>query len=398
MSENNRKNKSGIVELIKLFLKLGTIAFGGPAAHIAIMEEEVVRRRKWITREHFLDLVGATNLIPGPNSTEMAIHIGYIRAGVPGLIVSGLSFILPAVIITGVLAWMYVRFGAIPEVAPFLVGIKPAVISIILVAVIRLGKTAAKNTQLIIIGTAVGAASLLGISEILALLSGGMSGIILYKMKQSEGRVPSGWILPFLVNLGNIFKSSEAKAAVAVSATGIIGISLWKLGLFFLKVGSVLYGSGYVLIAFLEGGLVKDYGWLTQQQLLDAVAVGQFTPGPVLSTATFVGYIVSGVPGALVSTAAIFLPSFIFVLLLNPIIPRLRASKMMSAFLDAVNISAIGLMAAVVVNLAGSTLTDWRTIFIAAGAAIAGIRVKLNAAWLVAGGAVTGWFLQIIFR
>lgn len=398
MSENNRKNKSGIVELIKLFLKLGTIAFGGPAAHIAIMEEEVVRRRKWITREHFLDLVGATNLIPGPNSTEMAIHIGYIRAGVPGLIVSGLSFILPAVIITGVLAWMYVRFGAIPEVAPFLVGIKPAVISIILVAVIRLGKTAAKNTQLIIIGTAVGAASLLGISEILALLSGGMSGIILYKMKQSEGRVPSGWILPFLVNLGNIFKSSEAKAAVAVSATGIIGISLWKLGLFFLKVGSVLYGSGYVLIAFLEGGLVKDYGWLTQQQLLDAVAVGQFTPGPVLSTATFVGYIVLGVPGALVSTAAIFLPSFIFVLLLNPIIPRLRSSKMMSAFLDAVNISAIGLMAAVVVNLAGSTLTDWRTIFIAAGAAIAGIRFKLNAAWLVAGGAVAGWFLQIIFR
>lgn len=398
MSENNRKNKSGIVELIKLFLKLGTIAFGGPAAHIAIMEEEVVRRRKWITREHFLDLVGATNLIPGPNSTEMAIHIGYIRAGVPGLIVSGLSFILPAVIITGVLAWMYVRFGAIPEVAPFLVGIKPAVISIILVAVIRLGKTAAKNTQLIIIGTAVGAASLLGISEILALLSGGMSGIILYKMKQSEGRVPSGWILPFLVNLGNIFKSSEAKAAVAVSATGIIGISLWKLGLFFLKVGSVLYGSGYVLIAFLEGGLVKDYGWLTQQQLLDAIAIGQFTPGPVLSTATFVGYIVLGVPGALVSTAAIFLPSFIFVLLLNPIIPRLRSSKMMSAFLDAVNISAIGLMAAVVVNLAGSTLTDWRTIFIAAGAAIAGIRFKLNAAWLVAGGAVAGWFLQIIFR
>lgn len=327
MSENNRKNKSGIVELIKLFLKLGTIAFGGPAAHIAIMEEEVVRRRKWITREHFLDLVGATNLIPGPNSTEMAIHIGYIRAGVPGLIVSGLSFILPAVIITGVLAWMYVRFGAIPEVAPFLVGIKPAVISIILVAVIRLGKTAAKNTQLIIIGTAVGAASLLGISEILALLSGGMSGIILYKMKQSEGRVPSGWILPFLVNLGNIFKSSEAKAAVAVSATGIIGISLWKLGLFFLKVGSVLYGSGYVLIAFLEGGLVKDYGWLTQQQLLDAIAIGQFTPGPVLSTATFVGYIVLGVPGALVSTAAIFLPSFIFVLLLNPIIPAYGHQK-----------------------------------------------------------------------
>lgn len=396
MSDNNQKNKSGIVELIKLFLKLGTIAFGGPAAHIAMMEEEVVRRRKWITREHFLDLVGATNLIPGPNSTEMAIHIGYIRGGLLGLVVSGLSFILPAVIITCVIAWIYVRFGAIPEAAPFLFGIKPAVISVILVAVIRLGKTAAKNTQLVTIGFAVTLSSLMGINEVLALLCGGVAGIILHWIKKSESKNVSLWIISLFSQLWGIFKGSDAKAAVAVSVAGIAGISLWKLGLFFLKVGSVLYGSGYVLVAFLEGGLVKDYGWLTQQQLLDAIAIGQFTPGPVLSTATFVGYIVSGMPGAIVSTVAIFLPSFIFVLMLNPVIPRLRSSRIMSAFLDAVNISAIGLMAAVVVNLAGSTLTDWRTIFIAAGAAIAGIRFKLNAAWLVAGGAAAGWLLRVI--
>lgn len=399
MNNNNQKNKNSIVELIKLFLKLGTIAFGGPAAHIAMMEEEVVRRRKWITREHFLDLVGATNLIPGPNSTEMAIHIGYIRGGLWGLVVSGLSFILPAVIITCVIAWIYVRFGAIPEVAPFLFGIKPAVISVILVAVIRLGKTAAKNAQLVIIGFAVTLSSLMGINEVLALLCGGVAGIILHWVKKSESKKVSLWIISLFSQLWGIFKGSDAKAAVAASAigaAGIAGVSLWKLGLFFLKVGSVLYGSGYVLIAFLEGGLVRDYGWLTKQQLLDAIAIGQFTPGPVLSTATFVGYIVSGMPGAIVSTVAIFLPSFIFVSMLNPVIPRLRSSRIMSAFLDAVNISAIGLMAADVVNLAGSTLTDWRTIFIAAGAAIAGIRFKLNAAWLVAGGAVAGWLLRVI--
>lgn len=351
-----------------------------------------------MTREHFLDLVGTINLIPGPSSTEMGILIGYMRAGLPGLIVSGLSFIIPAVIITGILAWVYVKFGAIPQVAVFLFGIKPVVISVILIAVVRLGRTAAKNLQLTIIGIAAATSFLLGINAIIVLLSGGAVGIILHTVRNSESKKVSLWIISLFSQLWGIFKGSDAKAAVAVSAAGIAGISLWKLGLFFLKIGLVLYGGGYVLVAFLEGGLVKDYGWLTQQQLLDAIAIGQFTPGPVLSTATFVGYLVSGVPGAVISTIAIFLPSFIYMLMLKPVFPRLRASKIMSAFLDAVNISAIGLMAAVVVNLAGSTLTDWRTIFIAAGAAIAGIRFKLNAAWLVAGGAVAGWFLQIIFR
>ncbi len=391
MSDGHHKGKNSIGELVKLFFKLGTIAFGGPAAHIAMMEEEVVHRRKWITREHFLDLVGATNLIPGPNSTEMAIHIGYIRAGLSGLVVSGLSFILPAVIITGVFAWMYVSFGSVPQVAPFLFGVKPAVVSIILVAVIRMGRTAAKNMQLTIIGIAVAISSLSGVNEILALLSGGVSGIVLHRMRGSENKKAAGWIIPLL----SVLKDNDVKAAVAASAAGVAGVSLSKLGLFFLKIGSVLYGSGYVLVAFMEGGLVNDYGWLTQQQLLDAIAVGQFTPGPVLSTATFVGYVVSGIPGAVIATFAIFLPSFVFVLILNPVIPRLRSSRIMSAFLDAVNVSAIGLMAAVVIQLASSTLIDWRGIFIVIAATAAGMRFKLNAAWLVVGGAVAGWFLKM---
>ena len=379
-----------------LFVKLGTTAFGGPAAHIAMMEEEVVNRRKWLTRQHFLDLVGATNLIPGPNSTEMAIHIGYIRGRLPGLIVAGLSFILPAVIITGILAWAYVTLGTLPQAPNFLFGIKPAVISVILVAVVRLGKTAAKNVRLTVIGIAVAAASLMGMNEVVALLIGGILGIVLYELMDKQKKGISGWFIRSFLQLPVLLAWSEAKVAASVSAAAVAGVSLWKLGLFFLKIGLVLYGSGYVLVAFLEGGLVKDYGWLTHQQLLDAIAIGQFTPGPVLSTATFVGYVVSGIRGAMVATIAIFLPSFLFVLILNPFIPRLRASKVMSAFLDAVNVSAIGLMAAVVVSLAGQTLTDWRAIVIAIAAAIAGIRFKLNNAWLILGGAVTGWPLCLI--
>jgi chromate transporter len=387
--------EKNIGELITLFLKLGATAFGGPAAHIAMMEEEVVNRRRWLTRQHFLDLVGATNLIPGPNSTEMAIHIGYIRAKLPGLIAAGLSFILPAVIITGILAWIYVTVGTLPQATNFLFGIKPAVISVILVAVVRLGKTAAKNVRLTVIGIAVAAVSLMGMNEVVALLIGGIIGIVLYELIDRQKKSISGWLLPSFLQLPVLLTWSEAKAAASVSAAGIAGISLWKLGLFFLKIGSVLYGSGYVLVAFLEGELVKDYGWLTNQQLLDAIAIGQFTPGPVLSTATFVGYVLSGIPGATVATAAIFLPSFLFVLVLNPVIPRLRASKVMSAFLDAINVSAIGLMAAVVVSLAGRTLTDWRAIVIAIVAAIAGIRFKLNNVWLILGGAVMGWLLAV---
>jgi len=358
------------------------------------MEEEVVSRRKWLTREHFLDLVGATNLIPGPNATEMAIHIGYIRRGLTGLIAAGISFILPAAIITGILAWAYMEFGTLPRATNFLFGIKPVVISIILMAVIRLGKTAVKSALLTVIGIGVAVASLSGVNEVLSLLCGGIIGIALYSLKGRFRKGTTGWLIPLSIQPITFLADSKARAVAAVSATAIAGVSLWKLGLFFLKIGSVLYGSGYVLVAFLEGGLVRDYGWLSHQQLLDAIAIGQFTPGPVLSAATFVGYVISGPLGALVSTIAIFLPSFIFVLLLNPVIPRLRASKVMSAFLDAVNISAVGLMAAVVISLAGQVITDWRGITIAGVAAAAGMRFRINNAWLIAGGAALGWLLQ----
>jgi chromate transporter len=389
--------RNNLAELILLFLKLGFTAFGGPAAHIAMMEDEVVNRRKWITRDHFLDLVGATNLIPGPNSTEMAIHIGYVRAGLSGLIVSGLAFVLPAVIITGALAWIYVKFGTLPQASNLLFGIKPVVISIILLAVIRLGKTAAKSTMLTIIGIGVAAASLLGINEILSLLCGGVIGIALYVVKGKLYKNVAWSLIPLSIRSPEPLSTDRAKAVAAFSVAGIAGVSLWTLGLFFLKIGAVLYGSGYVLIAFLEGGLVKDYGWLTHQQLLDAVAIGQFTPGPVLSTATFVGYLVSGAAGAAISTIAIFLPSFVFVLILNPVIPRLRASKVMSAFLDAVNISAIGLMLAVTVQLANASLTDWKAVTISLAALVTGLRFKLNSAWIVLGGAFMGWILRVIF-
>jgi len=385
-----------LFELAKLFLKLGIIAFGGPAAHIAMMEEEVVKRRRWISRERFLDLVGAINLIPGPNSTELGIIIGYIRAGIPGLVVAGLSFIIPAVIITGVLAWAYVRFGLIPQVSFFLFGIKPAVIAIIVMAVIRLGKTGAKNATLLVIGIVVAIASLLGVGPITVLLVGGVIGM-LFHAKETSGRT-SQWIMTILCQSGQMLKADKAKAAATVSTAAATsgGVLLWKLGLFFLKTGAVLYGSGYVLVAFIENGLVKETGWLTHQQLLDAVAIGQFTPGPVLSTATFVGYLTSGASGAVAATIAIFLPSFIYMLILYPIFPRLKKSAKMSAFLDAVNISAVGPMAAVVVRLSVVTLLDWRVILISVAAFIGGMRYKLNAAWLVLGGALMGWLLNYL--
>jgi len=326
----------------------------------------------------------------------MAIHIGYIRAGLWGLVVAGVSFILPAVLITAVVAWMYVEFGTTPSVQPFLSGIKPAVIAVIAVAVFRLSKTAAKSTEVILIGIGVAAASLAGLNEIIALFAGGVCGMILAGLKRTGAIGKAGWIAVLTGSMTVALQRTEALASVAAAVAQSAGVPLWKLGVFFLKVGAVLYGSGYVLVAFLEGGLVKEYGWLTSRQLLDAVAIGQFTPGPVLSTATFVGYVVSGTAGALVATVAIFLPSFLVVLVLNPLIPRLRASKAMSAFLDAVNASAIGLMAAVVIQLAYAAVVDWRTLLIAVAALAAGLRFKLNAAWLVAGGSVTGWLLQLL--
>ncbi len=363
-------------EVALLFFKLGSIAFGGPAAHIAMMEDEVVRRKKWMSRQHFLDLVGATNLIPGPNSTEMTMHCGYERAGWKGLIAAGACFIFPAVTITMVFAWLYKQYGQLPEVEPYIYGIKPAVIAIILGAVYRLGQKALKNVKLGILGGMTLIACLLGVHEILALFACGISGLALYLISGSKNNLNGSVVLILF------------QAAKSVTSAKVFWI--------FLKVGALLYGSGYVLFAYLDAELV-DGGWLTRQELIDAVAVGQFTPGPVLSTATFIGWQLNGFSGAVVATVSIFLPSFIFVAILNPFISRMRKSTVFTAFLDAVNIAAVAVIIAVCVEMAKDTLTDWRTILIAV-LSLTAVFVfrKMNSAFIVIGGSVTGYLLETL--
>jgi chromate transporter len=372
-----------LIELAKLFLKLGVTGFGGPVAHIAMIEDEVVKRRQWLTQEHFLDLLGATNLIPGPNSTEMAIHIGYIYAGWLGLVVSGISFILPAVLITGVFAFIYVSYGSVPEFSPLLYGIKPVVLAIILNAVFGLGKKALKNKQLLIIAVLVALVNYFGkVNEVITLLLGGILGMIwLHNIATHSDKQTN--LLITALTLGTTLPK------VTLTPT----VSIWQLGLFFLKVGSVLFGGGYLLIAFLQGELVDQYHWLTQQQLLDAIAIGQFTPGPILSTATFIGYIISGLPGAIVATVGIFLPSFLFVVLLNPVIPWLRKSPWTRGFLDAVNASAVALMIVTTLQIGVKTLDlarfpllDLFSVFMFLIAAVLITRFRINAPWLVLGG------------
>ena len=372
MSEKNKLKK-----IAKLFFKLGCISFGGPAAHIAMMEDEVVKKRKWMTHEHFLDLIGATNIIPGPNSTEMTMHCGHERAGWKGLFVAGLSFIFPAVVITSIFAWLYQKYGQLPEVDPFIYGIKPAVIAIIIMAAFRLGKKAIKTIELIILGIATLILCLLGVNEIIALFSCGIAGVILYFFKKNKTTFNS-FILLLLIQV-----------------TDPIKIGSLKIFITFLKVGAILYGSGYVLFAFLDSELVNN-GWLTRQELIDAVAVGQFTPGPVLSTATFIGWQMNGISGALAATIGIFLPSFLFVLILNPLIPKMRRSKVISAFLDAVNVAAVALILAVCIEMGKDTLTDWRTILIATVSLIVVFYFKkLNSAFIVLGGALGGYVLTL---
>jgi chromate transporter len=366
-------------EVAKLFFKLGFIAFGGPAAHIAMMEEEVVTKRKWMSREHFLDLMGATNLIPGPNSTEMTMHCGYHRAGVAGLFVAGISFIFPAVLLTGILAYFYVTYGKIPAVESFLYGIKPAVLAIILGAIYKLGKKALKNWQLGIIGVIVIAANWMGLSEVLAILGGGLLGIIWFNLLQRDRL------------------SSFAPFFILWFSTTLTEVNTWKLFLVFLKVGAILFGSGYVLVAYLDGELVEGLGWLTRSELLDAIAIGQFTPGPVLSTSTFIGYQINGVGGAIAATLGIFLPSFLFVWLLNPIVPKLRQSRIAASFLDAVNISAVAIMVVVTIQLGQSVLLDWRAWLIAILSCMVFFKYKkVSVLWIVLGGAVLGYFLGLI--
>jgi len=379
MHITNRAKLPRWLAVAGLFFKLGAISFGGPAAHISLMEQEAVRKRGWLSREHFLDLLAATNLVPGPNATEMAIHIGFLRAGWPGFCAGGLAFIMPAFAISLALAIIYGRAGALPQVTGLFYGINPAVMAIILAATYRLGRTALRDKRAIGIGIAALAAALAGINEVVVLLAAGLAGILLYTQ-------------PWRSHLGTalLLMAGSPFALPALPAAAWLDDRLLKLGLFFLKVGALLFGSGMVLFAFIQRDVVDGFGWLTQQQLLDAIAVGQMTPGPVLSSATFIGYLVAGVPGAVISTIAVFLPSFVIVALIGPWIPRLRRSPVVQACLRGVNAAVVALILAVSITLFRSAIVDVWTALILAVALLALLRFKVDTAWLVVGGAGIG--------
>lgn len=353
---------------------VGATAFGGPAAHIAIVHDQVVKRRKWLSERSYLDFIGASNLIPGPSSTEVVMHVGYERAGLAGLVVAGTCFIVPAALIVLVLAWAYVEYGATPAARSILYGVEPVVIAIVAGALLSLGRTALKDAFLAVVGLVVLALYLLGGNE-LALLLGGGAFVTVVRVFRSGG----GAGVPLILAPGIVLGGAAASP-----------VDLERLFYVFLKLGAVIFGSGYVLLAFLRGDLVQDLGWLNDGQLIDAVAIGQVTPGPVFTTATFIGYVLAGFPGAALATLGIFLPSFLFVAVSNPLIPKLRTSRVMTAFLDGVNVCAVALMAGVTVQLARRALVDPLTIVVAAVAAVLLLRTRVNSVWLVLAGALIG--------
>jgi len=371
---------ANLLDVAGLFLKLGTTAFGGPAAHIALMEQEAVVRRGWLSREEFLDLLGVVNLIPGPTSTELAIFIGYRRAGWMGLVLGGVCFLLPAALIVSAIAWAYLKFGKLSEIRGLLYGVKPIIIAVVVQALWHLGRTAVKTWMLGILGVGAAALSYAGINPLLVLL---LVGVLM--MAARAWSPPKGVVASVAPLLG------MASAAPLAAATGAVTpFSLWAMALIFLKVGSVLFGSGYVLLAFLRADLVEHWHWLTENQLLDAVAVGQFTPGPVFTTATFIGYILGGPKAAFLATVAIFLPSFVLVAVSGPLVPRLRKSPLAGAFLDGVNVASLALMAVVAWQLGRAALVDWLTITLAVAATVWLLFFRVNSTWLILGGAALG--------
>ncbi len=384
---------SRLREVIAVFLKLGFTAFGGPAAHIALMHDEVVTRRKWVSEAQFLDLLGATNLIPGPNSTEMTIHLGYLRAGLPGLIAGGACFIAPAMLIVTGLAWAYTRYGSTPQAGWLFYGIQPVIIAVILQALYKLGRQAVKGPLTALAGAAVIVLYLLGFNEIFILLGAGLLVMLLQNLQRIRRGPPAALSLFLPPSLAeSLAKLGQLSAPLGAAVT----FSLPLLFLTFLKIGAVLYGSGYVLLAFLRADFVERLGWLTDRQLLDAIAIGQFTPGPLFTSATFIGYLLAGVPGALLATLGIFLPGFFFVALSNPIIPRLRASPWAGALLDGINAASLGLMAGVTLQLGRSSLVDPLTVLLALAALIAILRYKVNATWLILAGAAVGIISHLV--
>jgi chromate transporter len=399
-------------------LKLGLLGFGGPAAHAALLQDEVCERRRWMGRESFLDLFGAVNLIPGPNSSEMVMEIGRRRAGTVGVVVAGLGFLVPAMLMTMALAWAYVRFGHLPAATGFLAGIKPAILAVILAAIVKLVRPAIKDWRLAFVAAAVLVVGFVRGQEILVLALGAAIGTVWRLRPDASGDAAPTPRTPRQgppSSAGRSAMTGLAAGGATLGATGgALGIAgagagavLAKLFAFFLVVGSVLYGSGYVLIAFLEGTLVRNWHWLTRQELLDAVAAGQLTPGPLLTTATFVGYLVGAhqgpgyaIPAALLATIGIFLPSFVLVMLLGRHLQRLRQIHWASRFLDAVSASALGLMAAVMLKLGHATLfpaggggLDWRAAVVTVIGMVGVFLLRLNLAWIVLGGALLGFGL-----
>lgn len=380
-TNSSESTETSLSEIAWLFLRLGTTAFGGPAAHIAMMEEEIVRKRKWVTPEKFLDLLGASNLIPGPNSTELAIHIGYERGGWPGLIVAGVCFIVPAVALVLVIAWAYVEYGRLPVAESMLYAVKPVVVAVVMVALWQLGTTALKNKLLAVTGAVTLVLCFVGFNEIFLLFAAGVFIAIAGRLSR-RGLKPTAasFVLPAL------FIQNTAAATVPVTTAGIF--------LTFLKIGSVLFGSGYVLLAFLRADLVERFGWITNQQLIDAVAVGQITPGPVFTTATFIGYVVYGIPGAIAATVGIFLPAFFFVAVSAWLIPRLRRSLTMGAFLNGVNVASLALMAYVTIEIARTSFVDPLSIIIFATSLVLIAWVKINSGWIITAAVFLGLLIS----
>ena len=370
--------KTRLIPLVLSFLKLGFTAFGGPAAAYGMMRQEFVVKKKWVTEDTFLDFLGVANLVPGPNATELAILIGFTHAGWPGMILAGVCYILPSMLTVLVFAWAYVQFGALPQLEGMLYGIKPVVVAIIISAMWGMLKPRRKDYPGLGVVLVVFVAYLLGVNPILLLLGGGvLMGLIKYGKR-------SGNVLPlFLIWLYEPIR-------VLQETTQTTHFSLARLFWVFLKAGALMFGSGYVLLAFIHDDLVVSLGWLTEGQLVDAIAIGQVTPGPLSTTATFVGYLLGGVPAAILATVAMFLPSFIFVGVIYFAVTKLRESEQFTGLIDGINFAALGLMAGVTWDIAGTALVDPVTIGIALVALVLLLRYELGAPWLILGGAAVG--------
>ncbi|MGA2645192.1 MAG: chromate efflux transporter [Candidatus Sulfotelmatobacter sp.] len=387
LTDSSASESVSLAELAFVFLKLGTIAFGGPAAHIAMMEDELVRKRRWISQEDFLDRVAAANLIPGPSSTEVGIFIGHSLRGWSGLMVAGASFIIPAAILVSLLAAAYVHFGSLPQAEGILRAIKPTVIAMIIQALWKLGKTATKTRVLAVIGVASALLNFAGASPLLVLtFAGASSGIARWAQKTRRGPVALCGI-----GVSHVF-SPTGLTAIAVAAA--VPIRLGRLFLSFLKIGSLVFGSGYVLLAFLRSEFVDHLHWLTEKQLIDSVAVGQFTPGPVFTTATFIGYLLDGLPGAIFATLGIFIPGFVFVAVSGGLIPKIRRSAAAGSVLDGVVVGSLALIAVVAWQLGKASITDWLTVWILVVSVIAIFRFEINSAWLILGAGIVGWIAR----